>query len=129
MAAPKILIVDDEADILDVLEEYLKGKGYEVCCVGSGREALDLLRHPTSPFDAALVDWSIPGIDGKDVIQQVHEILPSCVIFSITGFDREMVMSTAVAGYIRGVFKKPFSLRQLEQQLREALAPSPVRSP
>ena len=113
----RILVVDDEADIRDILSEYLGAIGFEVVGLGTGREALDLLQDPAQDFDIALVDWSIPGIDGKDVVQQVHEYRPACVIYAITGYDQETVFHSVVGSLVAGVFRKPFSLRELGQQL------------
>lgn len=115
----RILVVDDEADIRDILSEYLGALGFEVTGVGTGREALDLLQNPEQHFDLALVDWSIPGIDGRDVVQQIHEYRPRCVIYAITGYDQETVTHSNVGDLLTGVFRKPFSLKSLGQELEK----------
>ena len=117
----RVLVVDDEADIREILLEYLTAMGLQVVSVGTGREALDMLRDPSQRFDVALVDWSIPGIDGKDVVLQVHEYRPECVIFAITGYDQDTVTRSSVGSLIAGVFRKPFSLRQLGREIQARL--------
>ena len=68
MESWRVLIVDDEVDIREVVAEYLDALGHDVIPVGSGREAMDLIDRGGARFDIALVDWQMPGISGRDVI-------------------------------------------------------------
>ena len=121
MATQKILVVDDESEIRELLQEYLENLGYGVVSVGTGREALDLIQTGRLDVNAALIDWSIPGIEGRDVIQQIHEALPDCVLFAITGHNLDTVQKSSAGNLVAGIFRKPFSLRDLGQELARAL--------
>jgi DNA-binding response OmpR family regulator len=118
----RILLVDDESDILALLEEYLGAQGFEVESAGTGWEAIEKAEKGASPFDAALVDWSIPGIQGADVVQQLHQLQPDCLVFAMTGHPAATVIGSQAGPLLAGVFRKPFSLRELLQGLNQKLS-------
>ena len=121
-ALPKrLLIVDDEAQILEVLEEFLGECGYEVHAVSSGREALELVQQQGRPFDLALVDWNLPGIAGRDVITDLDELSPTTLVIVLTG---SLSAKVAKAGAERAVLvmQKPFSLSTLARNIEDVLA-------
>jgi len=61
-----VLIVDDSADVREILSLLLEGEGYPTLCADSGDAALDLLQHGAQPF-VILLDWMMPGMDGEAV--------------------------------------------------------------
>lgn len=121
VAAKQILVVDDEPDIRAMLGEYLSQIGYDVSAVETGRQALDLCAQAGRHFDAALVDWTLPGIDGPDVMFQIRDLQPTCLIFAITGHADQVVSTSAVGNLVVEVFRKPFSLRALATRLSDHL--------
>lgn len=68
----RVLIVDDEPEMLTVLRSLLEDEGYEVVATNSGAEALELMRAETDPC-VVLVDMVMPGMDGAQVLQAVAE--------------------------------------------------------
>lgn len=66
----KVLVVEDDADIVELLELYLTGSGYEVLSAGDGVAALELAR--THPVDVALVDIMMPRMNGYDFIKELR---------------------------------------------------------
>lgn len=115
----RILLVDDEPEVRRVLEEYLRGAGHEVEAVASGRVALERVEQAERPFDAAIVDWQMPGICGRDVLEQVYERSPLTRLFLVTGLPEEWVNAGSLSVPIAGIWRKPFSLRWM---LRELMA-------
>ena len=105
----KILIVDDEEDIVEMLCAYFRAAGYETCAARSGEEALFRLREPV---DLILLDISMPGTDGIEVCKRIREFV-SCPILFLTakGTDEDKINGFAVGGddYI----VKPFGLSEL----------------
>lgn len=79
-----ILLVDDAPDIITLWEKALLDKGYEVATAASGEEALKQLEQ--QPFDAALVDLVLPGIQGMEVVAAIQEIDPTTVVIIVTGY-------------------------------------------
>ena len=104
-----------------MLAEFLSQMGYQVSVVETGRQALDLCARDDAQFDAALVDWTLPGIDGPDVMLQIRMLQPSCRIFAITGHADQVVNGSAVGNLVLEVFRKPFSLRALAARLSQHL--------
>jgi len=113
----KLLIVDDEPDIVAMLASFFTGKGYQVLTAQSGREAL--LRAEQSP-DLILLDVSMPDLDGLAVCQAIRDHI-SCPILFLTARieDTDKVRGFSVGGddYIL----KPFSLVELEARVQAHL--------
>ena len=65
MATLRLLVVDDEPEIREVVCEYLEGIGHHVDAAGSGKQAIEALAGTLLPYDVAIVDWTMPGIAGR----------------------------------------------------------------
>jgi DNA-binding response OmpR family regulator len=118
----RVLVVDDEPEIRDVLNEYLRSLGHDVRCVGSGREAVEGLASGDVRYELALVDWHMPGITGRDVLEGIAAHSPTTRVLVITGHVAERVGKSHLAGLIARVCHKPFSLRSLKAELETLLA-------
>ena len=111
-----ILVVDDEEIMREILETLLTREGYDVRLASSGTEGLDLAR--TLPFDAAIVDIMMPGLDGIQACHRIrsnpatHEV--PILIFTALSEEGE---AARLAG-ADGLLKKPFSLLVLGQTVR-----------
>ena len=92
-----ILIVDDEPLIRDTLTEYLAQEGHRVTACGSGEQALELAVR--QPFDVALCDVQLPGIDGIEVLERLLKISPQTFVLLITAFG---TVDNAVEAFQRG---------------------------
>lgn len=113
----KILIADDEADIVIMLRNFFENKGYLVLSAMNGAEALKQVeRQP----DIILLDINMPGLDGLEVCERIRDHV-SCPILFLTARieDTDKVKGFAVGGddYI----VKPFSLMELEARVRAHL--------
>ncbi len=122
MSSWKVLIVDDEVDIREVVAEYLEAVGHDVVAVGSGREAMDVLdRGAEQPggvrFDIALVDWQMPGIAGRDVILELGRRNVTPAVLIITGHISESLGRTTP--HVRtAIIHKPFTLSELVERMK-----------
>jgi two-component system, chemotaxis family, chemotaxis protein CheY len=70
VSAPRVLIVDDEQAIRDLIHELLRTQNYAIEAAGGGTEALELLRKKA--FDLAIVDRNMPGVSGIDVVKLIR---------------------------------------------------------
>ena len=80
----KVLIVDDQQSILDVLSIMLKREGYEVLTALSGEEALDIVRNDT--IDLAIADLKMTPMDGIGVLEGIKGIDPEIVVVMMTAY-------------------------------------------
>jgi two-component system, NtrC family, response regulator PilR len=115
----RILIVDDEPSMREMLRIVLRRDGYEVRLANSGREAIEQLRGAS--FDLLLSDIKMPDVSGVDVLRAAKEINREVVAFMMTAYAST---STAVEAMRLGAvdyFTKPFSMDELRLKIRQHL--------
>lgn len=80
----KVLVVDDEAPVRDLLSDLLKREDCKVTVCATGEEALELLKKDT--FDVVLLDIKLPGISGLEVLKNIRDANKNLPVIMITGF-------------------------------------------
>jgi putative nucleotidyltransferase with HDIG domain len=116
--SPRILIVDDEAEITEILADLLS-EDYECIRAGSAEQALNLLRD--HQFHLVISDITMPGMSGLEMIPHVKELSPDTVVVMISGMQ---TVESAIGALRLGAFDylmKPFDLRQVEAVVKRAL--------
>lgn len=123
--AHRILIADDEPDIVLALEFLMKKEGYEVQSVNDGEHALRAIEK--SPPDLILLDIMMPNLDGYEVCQRIRSdpSLKDIVIIMLTAKGREVEREKGFALGADLYITKPFSTREVVQKVREILAGHP----
>jgi CheY-like chemotaxis protein len=122
----RVLVVDDEACIRDVLSIGLRHHGFAVWLATEGYEALDLYRRTCTAIDVVLMDVQMPGLDGPHTLAALQELNPSVRCCFMSGdlgsyTEGELLALGAVA-----VLHKPFSLAEVSyvlEQLASQTAP------
>ena len=115
----KILIVDDETAERITLGEVLRLEGYQITLAASGEEALTIARQE-SPFDLAILDLRLPGIDGLQVLDGLHQVSQDTVIILITGYG---TLETAIQALRKGAYDfllKPCPVEEVLSAVRRA---------
>lgn len=115
--AIRILVLEDDVDMRELLKEVLTERGYEVVAAGGGEEALKRAR--TESFDLIIADIRMEGITGLDAIEQAKEHQPDLGSIVISGYASEEETLRAVRLNVGGYLKKPFKMQQLLQQINE----------
>ncbi|MCR5559272.1 MAG: response regulator transcription factor [Schwartzia sp.] len=119
----KILIADDNAAIVDILESFAKAEGYETVSAADGEEALSLFQK--EHFDAVLLDVMMPKLDGFEVCRAIRRI-SNVPVLMITArgedYDRIMGLDIGADDYI----VKPFSAKEVMARIRAVLRRLPV---
>ena len=119
MPKERILIVDDEKNIVSSLKGILSDEGYEVIETGDGVEALEIIQ--TDPPDLVLLDIWLPGMDGIEVLKTVKAYHPEIEVLIMSGHG---TIDTAVKATKLGAqdfIEKPFSLERITQSIEEVL--------
>lgn len=124
MPREKIVVVDDEEDILELVEFNLAKEGYRISCKRSGEEALDYVR--SNPPDLVILDLMLPGVDGLDVCRSLKgdpktKHIP-VVILSAKGEEADVVTGLELGADDYVI--KPFSPRVLSARVKNALRKS-----
>ncbi len=118
--AGSVLIIDDEADVRELVADVLAGLGHSVTVAGGGREGL--ARFETGRYDLVLTDLGMPDFNGWDVARAVKASRPDVPVLLLTGWAD--AASPADVPRVEGIIKKPFDLKQLAAAVGQALAAS-----
>ena len=117
-ASPRILIVDDEVEITEILADLLS-EDYECVRAGSAEQALAQLAG--NQFQLVISDITMPGMSGLEMIPHVKGLSPETVVVMISGMQ---TVESAIGALRLGAFDylmKPFDLRQVEAVVKRAL--------
>ena len=117
----KILVMDDEDIVREIITEMLKRLGYEVEGVKDGVEAIELYRKHAetgSPFVAVIMDLTIPGgMGGKEAIRQLRELYPEVKAIVSSGYSNDPIMAEYGEFGFAAVLAKPYKLTDLSHAL------------
>jgi DNA-binding response OmpR family regulator len=117
MSEIRVLLVDDEEELVATLEERLEMRGIRATAATSGGEALAMIGGTS--FDVAVVDLKMPGLDGHEIVRAIRAHSPDTQIIFITGHGSggEEVESPPVPEF--RVLLKPFPIETLVDHIRE----------
>jgi excisionase family DNA binding protein len=118
-ARPRVLVVDDEATIRDLLSKTLALAEYDVDLAPDGRTALERLR--VIPYDLLITDLKMPGVDGLTVIREARRLKADLPVIIITGFSNEASAIEAVNLGVSGYLTKPFRVPRVLAAASKAL--------
>ncbi len=118
-ARPRVLVVDDEASIRDLLAKTLALAEYDVDVAPDGRSALERMR--MYPYDLLIADLKMPGMDGLTVIREAKRYKADLPVIIITGFSTESSAIEAVNLGVAGYLTKPFRVPQVLAAAAKAL--------
>ena len=115
----RVLVVDDEASIRDLLSKTLALAEYDVDTAADATSALDRMR--TGAYDLMIADLKMPGMDGLTLIRQAKRIKSDMPVIIITGFSTESSAIEAVNLGVAGYLTKPFRVPQVLAAAAKAL--------
>jgi len=117
----KILIVDDEPNIVMSLEYTFKKNNFEVFIARDGQEALDILKNFLP--DVIILDIRMPNVDGYDALEQIRkdERLKHCKVIFLTAKNKESDVQKGLSLGANLYMTKPFSIKKLVEQVNELI--------
>lgn len=114
----KVLVVDDEPEIVEILSHFLSVQGYEVRGALNGDEVLKMLEQERA--DMLLLDIMMPGLKGTEVVRIVKEKYPAIKVIIVTGNARE-AQELSKNNFLEGMFIKPINIHELYNKLLEII--------
>jgi two-component system, cell cycle sensor histidine kinase and response regulator CckA len=119
-----ILVVDDEAMILNVSKSMLEKMGYRVLAAQGGRAAIEIFEAAREPIDMVILDMIMPDLGGGAVFDRLKSIQPDVKVLLCTGYSLSGQAEEILARGCNGVIQKPFNIEKLGAKIREILEAS-----
>lgn len=120
MDAPKLVVIDDELDFTKALDQFFRVRGYEVYVALRGASGLQLVEEHRP--DVVLIDFKMPGMDGDEVLAQIHHRYPKTKVIVITAYDDGKTRARLLELGAFAHFEKPVqSLQILAKAVKQAL--------
>jgi CheY-like chemotaxis protein len=121
----RILLVDDEPDIVEVGTLLLEKLGYRVDARTSSAEALELFRNDPGKYDLVMTDMTMPGGTGRELAEGMIAIRPDIPIILCSGFSHQIDKNDAMKMGIRAFVMKPLKLQEIAHAVRKVLDEEP----
>ncbi|HFE65231.1 MAG TPA: PAS domain S-box protein [Caldithrix sp.] len=122
----KILIVDDEEAVREIVSQILNDLGYTVTTATSGEEAIRIYSeefNQSKPFNLVIMDLTLPGgIGGTTAIQKIHDLDPDVKAVVASGYSSDPVMAHFADYGFAGCIKKPFTVKEISSVVSELLS-------
>jgi len=120
----RILVVDDNEDLLDTFSQILKRKGFDVETAADGSTAVDRYLH--GDFNVTLMDIVLPGINGVEAFRRIREIDPGASVILMTGYSDEDLMQQAINEGACCVLHKPIRIDKMIDTIKRASLSLPL---
>ncbi len=117
----KVMFVDDEAPIIDVAKAMLPRLGYQTAVFTSARAALECLARDPEAFDVLVTDYSMPEMNGLELIREASLLKPGLPAVLVTGYGRPIDTRAAVGLSLNEIVTKPFTMEALAGAIHAAL--------
>ena len=119
-----ILLVDDNADILETSRDVLESLGYRLLTATNGEQAIEVFKAHSESIDLVIIDVVMPIMSGVDAVQHIRQSKPNIKVIFATGYDKDS--STNMRGEV--VLSKPFEIEEMSRIVRQQLDGLEVRA-
>ena len=116
-----ILLVDDEAVVIDVTKDILETLGYQALVVTGGGEAIQLYRKSGHQIDLVILDMVMPGMGGSETFDILKSINPKIKVILSSGYSMNSQVKKIMEKGVQAFLQKPFRIDQLSQKIRDVL--------
>ena len=117
----KVLVVDDQQAVRRSAENAIGSLGYAVLGAESGQQAVDIFSARHQEIAAVLLDLTMPGLSGREVLQRLRQIDPQVRVVLSSGYDEAEALARLDGLQTSGFLQKPYTVQQLEAKLEQAL--------
>jgi CheY-like chemotaxis protein len=116
-----VWIVDDEPLICDTMSRFVTRWGLECRTDTNSTEAISHIKEAGSRVDCLVLDVTMPGMDGEEVLREIRKTLPDLPVLLMSGFDEQEMLKRFEGHTIAGFIHKPFQADALFNRLRQVL--------
>jgi PAS domain S-box-containing protein len=121
MGTERLLVVDDEESISNLMKSMLERYGYSVTNTSASSEALQLFKEAPELFDLVVTDYAMPNLDGVDLATELLKVRPELPIVLCTGFNDDAKVQKALQTGIKACIHKPVQAEELALTVRHTL--------
>jgi len=115
----RILIIEDEKDIVLFLKEALEDEEYEVIAVGNGLDAQEIMKNRS--FELVILDMLLPGEHGMNIVDYIRDNFFTPIIITSGIYKRDEILSTFEDSNVKDFFQKPFKIKELLKKIDSIL--------
>jgi DNA-binding NtrC family response regulator len=115
----KVLLVDDEVDFINMMQYWLKGKGFEADVLYSGEKVVEQVK--TNEYDLMFLDLRLPGIDGLDILSEIRQFSKTLPVIIFSAFGTAESLKEATKLGISGFFAKEKGFEEAARLIYTAL--------
>jgi two-component system cell cycle sensor histidine kinase/response regulator CckA len=116
-----ILLVDDEAVIMDVTRDILQALGYHVLSAAGGRQAVQMYEEAAGRIDLVILDMIMPDMGGGETFERLKSVNPEIKVILSSGYSLNSQAKIILNKGVQAFLQKPFRIDQLSQQVRDVL--------
>ena len=116
----RLLLVDDEAEVVRAAADVLSGYGYEVTSASNGQLAVELVSRQPSTFDLVILDLVMPELSGQETLAKLRQLNPQLKVLIATGYMPKVEEDSPLAA-ASGYLEKPFTHKRLLETVRGVL--------
>lgn len=127
IAAPLLLVVDDDPILRQSAVEALEGRGYLVIQARDGVDAVERFREVGQNVALVLLDVAMPRKDGLEALEEILQIRPEARVVLCSGYHEQEVLAGAVGRQVAGFLAKPYRVRDLIQTVRNLVSSEPAQ--
>ena len=117
----QILLVDDEAILVDIGKSLLESLGYSVTTKTNGIDALELFEKEPDRFDLVITDMTMPKMAGDELARNIMALKPDMPVIICTGYSTRITEQKALEMGIRALIMKPFVVTDFAEKVRRIL--------
>jgi CheY-like chemotaxis protein len=122
-SAETILVIDDEPGVLQVATRLLERIGYAPLACADRQQALDLFRNANEQVRGILLDWTMPGLSGVEMIRALRAIRADVPIVVMSGYSAHEISLPLEIPDLNGFIQKPFRIQELREVIAQICAP------
>jgi len=115
----KILIIEDDFDLLWMLKKLLTTQGYPILTAVTGHQGIEVFSRNIFDIGVVVMDLSLPDQDGEAIVQEIFKVMPDTPIIITTGSEDKSQLNRLEQAGIKKILVKPFDLQRLSDLVSE----------